>query len=93
MKRTDIIKCEGRTFELVTVMDAFFHGMMADVHIYEVVRPNWPIFRTRWLDTRNFWIDDFPTIEAGVHRMLQRVLEAEAEAKMTNNKWDEFLNK
>lgn len=46
MRQTHIIECDGRTFETVTVMEAGFHGAMAGVHIYEVVRPNWKFFRT-----------------------------------------------
>lgn len=90
MRQTHIIECGGRTFETVTVMEAGFHGAMAGVHIYEVVRPNWPIFRTHWIDTKNFWVDDFPTIVDGVRRMVERVIEADLEDAKLRKKWEEF---
>ena len=90
MKQTHIVECGGRTFETVTVMEAGFHGAMARVHIYEVVRPNWKFFRTRWIDTKNFWVSDFPTIADGVLRMVERVVEADLENAELRKKWDEF---
>lgn len=93
LKRTDTIVCDGRTFEVVTVMEAGFGGAMAGAHIYEVVRPNWKFFRTRWLDTKNFWVDDFPTIADGVLRMVERVVEKEVADKELRKKWAEFVNK
>jgi hypothetical protein len=93
MKRTDTIVCDGRTFEVVTVMEAGFGGAMAGAHIYEIVRPNWKFFRTRWLDTKTFWVDDFPTIADGVLRMVERVVEKEVADKELRQKWAEFVNK
>ena len=93
MKRTDTIFCDGRTFEVVTVMEAGFGGAMAGAHIYEVVRPNWKFFRTRWIDTKNFWVSDFPTIADGVLRMVERVVEKEVADKELRQKWAEFVNK
>ena len=71
-------------------MEAGFHGAMAGVHIYEVVHPNWKFFRTRWIDTKNFWVSDFPTIADGVLRMVERVVEADLENAELRKKWDEF---
>ena len=93
MKRTDTIVCDGRTFEVVTVMEAGFGGAMAGAHIYEVVRPNWKFFRTRWIDTKNFWVSDFPTIADGVLRMVERVVEKEVADRELRQKWAEFVNK
>lgn len=90
--KTNTYHYHGRTFEVITVMCAGFHGEMAESHIYEVVRPNWKFFRTRWLDTRSFWIDTFDTIAQGEERMLQRVLTRECELNGAQKKWEEFLN-
>lgn len=91
--RTDVFEYRGRTFEVVTVMEAGFHGAMAAAHIYEVIRPSWKIFRTRWLDTKNFWVDDYNTIAEGAERMLCRLLAAEDKDKEVMEKWENFLNK
>ena len=93
MKRTDVYDYCGRTFEVVTVMEAGFHGAMASAHIYEVIHPSWKFFRTRWLDTKSFWIDDFDTIAEGVETMLRRLLEKEYHDKETMKKWEDFTNK
>jgi hypothetical protein len=90
--RTDTFEYHGRTFEVVTVMEAGFHGAMASAHIYEVVRPSWKFFRTRWLDTKSFWVDDFDTIAEGVETMLRRLLEKEYSDKETMKKWENFVN-
>ena len=92
MKRKDTVYCDDRTFETVTVMEAGFHGEMATVHIYEVVRPTARFFRTRWLDSKSFWISDFPTIDDGVLRMVERVVNKERADAATREKWNDFLN-
>lgn len=92
-KRTDVFEYCGRTFEVVTVMEAGFCGSMAAAHIYEVVHPSWKIFRTRWLDTKNFWVSDYDTIAEGAEMMLCRLLDAEDKDKEVMEKWESFFNK
>lgn len=93
MKRTDVYDYCGRTFKVVTVMEAGFHGAMASAHIYEVIRPSWKFFRTRWLDTVSFWVSDYDTIAEGVEMMLCRFLDKEYNDKETMKKWEDFTNK
>ena len=90
MKRTDTIVCDGRTFEVVTVMEAGFGGAMAGAHIYEVVRPNWKFFRTRIIDDKTFWVSDYETIQEGAKAMLARVLSREKELAEVRQKWADF---
>ena len=90
MKHKNIIERNGRTFELVTAMEAGFHGERARVYIYEVIRPNARFFRTRWLDSKGFWISDFPTIMDGIYCMLDRLLVEEYAERQTQKKWEEF---
>lgn len=92
-KKSSIFIVDNRTFEVITVMAAGFHGEMAECYIYEIIRPNWKIFRKRWLDTKTFWIDDFPTIEDGVKLMLEQVIENENKDTGIQAKWDEFFKK
>ena len=90
VQKTETYIFDGRTFEVTTVLEAGFHGEMAHSFIYEVIRPNWKFFRTRWVDTKNFWVSDFPTIADGVLRMVERVIEADLADAELRKKWDEF---
>lgn len=89
-KKTETYTFEGRTFEVTTVLEAGFHGEMAHSYIYEVVRPNWKIFRTRMLDDKTFWVSDYATIQDGAKTMLTLVLAREAELAEARQKWADF---
>lgn len=54
----------GKEYEIHTHQD--FNGAMVCGNIYEVVRPNWKIFRTSYCHHFCFWISDFPTVQEGV---------------------------
>ena len=80
----------GRAFELIANPD--FRGAMINYGIYEVVRPNWIIFRTRYCDSGCFWTEDFPTIREGLqHRLAQFLLEEERD-RANQKKFQEFEN-
>lgn len=77
----------GREFEVY--LSAEFGGKMCAVSIYEVVRPNWKIFRTKLPTYKSFWISDYATIKEGVYAMLESYLADEAEDKAICDKWKE----
>ena len=76
----------GREFEVY--LSPEFSGKMCAVSIYEVVRPNWKIFRTKLPCYKSFWISDYPTIKEGVYAMLENYLADEAEDKEIKRKWE-----
>lgn len=77
----------GREFEVY--LSSEFSGRMCAVSIYEVVRPNWKIFRTNLPTYKSFWISDYATIKEGVYAMLESYLADEAEDKEICDKWKE----
>ncbi len=80
-----VIEKEGRTFEC----RAYSIGCaMCEVSIYEVVRPNWKIFRTKYRDTYYFSVDDFDTIKEGVEIGVEQLLKEELHAKEVAKKWE-----
>lgn len=74
-----------RTFECYT--GAELEGKMCRVAIYEVVRPTWKIFRTRYKDSRGFWVDDYDTLQEGIDKMLDHFLKWEQEEAERKAKW------
>lgn len=90
MANTNIYIREGRTFEVTTVNVACFRNFMAETYVHEVIRPNWKIFRTRSIDSKTFFVDDYETILDGEIAMLERILQQEREEKERCQKWEEF---
>ena len=89
MSKKVIIKKDNRIFEAYA---ASVFPNVVDVTFYEVVRPPWKIFRTKFFPfySTNFYISKFETIEDGIKFSLDKALikEAEENAKMT--KWQTF---
>jgi hypothetical protein len=81
---------ENRTFELVTVCEAGFHGERATTFIHEVIHPSWKIFRTICRDSFAFWIDRYPSILDGEKAMFDKYIASETAKKVTYSKWEEF---
>ena len=77
----------GREFEVY--LNSEFSGRMCTVAIYEVVRPNWKIFRTKYRAYKAFWISDFETIKEGIYAILDDYLHDEEEANLIEAKWNE----
>ena len=88
MKITNRIYTIGnRTFECYASPEG---SAMVSVTIWEVVRPTWKIFRTRFYDSKCFWIDDYDSIEMGILASLQYFLDKEHEQNLRANKWKAF---
>lgn len=77
----------GREFEVY--LNSEFSGRMCTVAIYEVVRPNWKIFRTKYRAYKTFWISDFETIKEGIYAILNDYLHDEEEENLIEAKWSE----
>lgn len=81
----------GRTFEAY-VSSIGFH--MAEINFYEVVRPSWKIFRTKFLPFHSATIAvlDYDSIMEAVEKKLSIGLRNEAKDKEVQDKWQEFIN-
>lgn len=79
----------GRLFE-ASVGSIGSH--LAEVTFYEVVRPTWKIFRTKFfpLGSRIFSLDDYGNIMDGVRSCLLRLIAEEEHDLRIAEKWKTF---
>lgn len=89
-KKINIYERDNRKFEVITVNVMSFNGLVAETQVCEIVRPNWLIFRTRYIGSTVFFIDDYETILEGEVAMLDAILQREKEEKERRQKWAEF---
>lgn len=80
---------DNRTFE------AYVNSLglgLAEVSFYEVVRPTWKIFRTKFfpLGSSSFLTDSYETISLAVQDCLCKCLADEARDKERAEKWKSF---
>lgn len=82
---------DGRTFEAY-VSSIGFH--MAEISFYEVVRPSWKIFRTKFFPfhSATIFVEDYDSIIEAVEKKLSEGLRIEAKDKEVQDKWQEFIN-
>ena len=86
------IEKNGRKF-LVSVVG--IGSEMLEIAAYEIVRPNWKIFRTKFLPfvTKTEFISTFPSKIDAVEHTLNCGFAAEEYEKEIEKKWKEFENK
>lgn len=82
-----IKEVNGRQFELYT--STCFRGYL-EIHIYEVVRPKWKIFRLKYQDTRTIDVDEWDDLHEACDEMLNRFLKQEAEDNARKEKIKNF---
>lgn len=88
MPKPIIVIRNNRTFECYCSSE--YSGKMCEVMIYEVVRPKWKIFRTKYRSYRTFWIEDFSTIREGVESRVDKYLHDEWKEQAITAKWEEI---
>jgi hypothetical protein len=81
----------SRTFEAYVSSIGFG---MAEVSFYEVVRPSWRIFRTKFLPfhSASFYVSDYDSIAEAIECKLDNGFRIERAEKATEAKWQEFIN-
>lgn len=86
--KTTICK-NGRTFEAYVGSDG---TGLAEVSFYEVIRPSWKFFRTKFFPFHYscFFVQDYPTIIEAVQACLNEGFQIEAEEKEISEKWKNF---
>lgn len=80
---------DGKQYEVIVRPDGQY---LVTCSVYEVTHPNRKIFRTKYLDTKTFFIEDYLSIEIGVKTILGKVLLAKADEAERRKKWKEFEN-
>ena len=83
---------DGRTFE--AHIGSIGRGL-AEVSFYEVVRPSWKIFRTKFFPfySSGFFVQDYTTIIEAIQICLDEGFEIEAEEKEISEKWKKIFLK
>ena len=86
------IEKNGRKF-LVSVVG--IGSEMLEIAAYEIVRPNWKIFRTKFFPfvSKTEFISDYPSIIDAVEHALECGFAAEEHEKEIEKKWKEFENR
>ena len=89
MSKKVIIKKDNRVFE--AYVSSTFPNVV-EVTFYEVVRPSWKIFRTKFFPyySTEFYSSKVETIEEGIKYSLNKALAKEAEEKAKMTKWQTF---
>lgn len=84
-----IITRNNRTFEAY-VNSSFYN--MVEVTFYEVIRPNWKFFRTKFFSFHSTWFytSDYDNIMTGIEICLAEGFRQEAREQAIQNKWEEF---
>ena len=85
-----IYSYKNRKYEVYTSPESGLHGCMARVWVWEIVRPNWPIFRTKLVDDAIFWVSEFPSIEEGERFCFEKIMKEQEEQESIYKKWAEF---
>lgn len=85
MKKTYIV--DGREFICYVSPSIVNH---VEVSIWEVVRPRWKIFRSKYRDSYTFWIFDYKSIDEGVRDAIDTYLRHEWKDECVVAKWKEF---
>lgn len=82
-----VVEKEGLTFECYANP---IGCAMCEVNIWEVVRPKWKIFRTKYQDSLSFFIDDFDSIAEGIESCVSQFLKREELEEERMRKWKEL---
>jgi hypothetical protein len=88
MAKPVIVKRDNRIFECHCAPEC--NGKVCGVLIYEIVRPKWKIFRTKYRSFKAFWIEDFSTIREGVESRVDKYLHDEWKEQAITTKWEEI---
>lgn len=87
-----VIKKEfiGKQYEITVSVDEFDTVW---VSVSEVVRPTWKIFRTRYIDRRLKFLDEFNSVEDAVDTSFIQIMAQEKQKADNRRKIKEFEEK
>ena len=80
----------GKQYEITVSIDEF---NAIWVSVSEVVRPTWKIFRTRYIDHRVKFIEDFKCVEDAVNKAFLQIMLQKKKDEETRKKIEEFQKK
>ena len=77
---------DNRTF--LVKFRPYWEGKMCEVKLYELKRPNWKFFKYSFLDIYYFWVEEYESINEGLHHMVINYWKHEASDDIIKKKWD-----
>ena len=80
----------GKQYEITVSFDEF---QTVWVSVSEVVRPTWKIFRTRYIDRRLKFLDEFDSVEHAVNVSFCQIMVIEKQKADNRKKIKEFEEK
>lgn len=80
----------GKRYEITVSVDEFDTVW---VSVSEVVRPTWKIFRTRYIDRRLKFLDEFDSVEDAVNTSFLQIMLQEKQKADNRKKIKEFEEK
>jgi hypothetical protein len=81
---------QGKPYEITVSIDEF---QTVWVSVSEVVRPTWKIFRTRYIDHRVKFIEDFDSVTDAVNVSFLQIMIQEKQKADSRKKIKEFEEK
>lgn len=66
----------------------YWEGKMCECKLYELVRPNWKLFKYKFLDIYYFWVEEYKSIPDGLHKMLSNYISRETFDTTLRTMWD-----
>ena len=88
MNKPKIYEYDGRTFEVEVYNEAY--GLIA-IYVNEVIRPKRKFFgRTRFFYHDDVVLNQYPSIETAVRKVIAEGLEQEEYDKSIEKKWKEW---
>lgn len=63
---------------------------IVSVNIWEITHPQRKIFRSKYRDTKYFFLDDYDSIASGIYNQVEEYLQEQAQENARINKWKDF---
>lgn len=85
---TVILNRDNRIFEAYVMI----YGSIVEISFYEVIRPTWKIFRTKFFPfySTRFCAEYYNSIMDGIETCLTKGFHEETREQSIENKWKEF---
>ena len=80
----------GKQYEITVNIDEF---NAIWISVSEVIRPTWKIFRTRYIDHRIKFVEEYESVENAISIAFSQIMLQEKKEEETRNKIKEFEKK
>ena len=82
-----VYEIKGKIYETKT----YFDMGIAMVDVYEIAYPHRRFFRKKYLGSKSFWVEDYPTVSDGIEYVLLVKIKQQKEKEEKYSKIQKFL--